>query len=287
VALGGGYLTDADPWQSARVLNVLQQASHEGVPTAMLGQGLGPIAEPTLLSRAAEVLPQVQVIALRERRRGPALLERAGVSPSRVQVTGDDAIELAWSQRPAELGRDLGACLRVAGYSPVTAGAQRAVATGMQSMARELAAGLVPVIIAEYRSQDRRSTLPLLQGCDGARRPLGRFARPRDVARQVGTCRVMVTGAYHAAVFALSQGIPVVALTSSEYYDDKFLGLGDMFGTGLELVHLDGDDLAEQLGGAIRSAWKAAPEMRPALLASAERQIATSRQAFDRVCSLV
>jgi polysaccharide pyruvyl transferase WcaK-like protein len=97
----------------------------------------------------------------------------------------------------------------------------------------------------------------------------------------------MVTGAYHAAVFALSQGIPVVALTSSEYYDDKFLGLGDMFGTGLELVHLDGDDLAEQLGGAIRSAWKAAPEMRPALLASAERQIATSRQAFDRVCSLV
>lgn len=286
-ALGGGYLTDADPWQSARVLNVVEHAARNGVPTAMLGQGLGPIDDPALLSRAAEVLPQVQVIALRERRKGPDLLQRAGVSPSRVEVTGDDAIELPWSQRPSDLGGDLGLCLRIAGYSPVTEAARTAVATSVQSLAREVGAGVVPVVIAEYRSQDRRSTLPLLEGWDGARRPLGRFARPQDVARQVGTCRVMVTGAYHAGVFALSQGIPVVALTSSAYYDDKFLGLGDMFGTGLELLRLDTDDLAEQLSAAIRSAWKAAPEVRPALLASAEHQIALSRRAFDRVCGLV
>jgi polysaccharide pyruvyl transferase WcaK-like protein len=209
------------------------------------------------------------------------------VSPSRVEVTGDDAIELPWSQRPSDLGGDLGLCLRIAGYSPVTEAARTAVATSVQSLAREVGAGVVPVVIAEYRSQDRRSTLPLLEGWDGARRPLGRFARPQDVARQVGTCRVMVTGAYHAGVFALSQGIPVVALTSSAYYDDKFLGLGDMFGTGLELLRLDTDDLAEQLSAAIRSAWKAAPEVRPALLASAEHQIALSRRAFDRVCGLV
>jgi polysaccharide pyruvyl transferase WcaK-like protein len=96
----------------------------------------------------------------------------------------------------------------------------------------------------------------------------------------------MVTGAYHAAVFALSQGIPVVALTSSTYYDDKFLGLAGMFGTGLELVRLDDDDLAERLPAAIRAAWARAPEARSALLTSAAEQITASRQVFERVCDL-
>jgi polysaccharide pyruvyl transferase WcaK-like protein len=253
----------------------------------MLGQGLGPLDDPALSARAAEVLPDVQVIALRERRRGPALLQRAGVPPSRVEVTGDDAIELAHSLRPGDLGRNLGICLRNAGYSPVTGRATEALAAGLRSVAGELGAGLVPVVIAEYRKQDRRSTLPLLDGVEGTESPLGRFARPQDVVRQVGTCRVMVTGAYHAGVFALSQGIPVVALTSSTYYDDKFLGLADMFGTGLELVRLDGDDLRDTLEAAIRSAWKAAPDLRPSLLASAEHQVAASRRAFDRICRLV
>ncbi len=287
VALGGGYLTDADPGQSARVLDLLEHASAHGVPTAMLGQGLGPIEESVLVARAAEVLPRVDVIALRERRRGPALLERAGVAPTRVVVTGDDAIELAYERRPETLGRDLGVCLRAAGYAPVPPSARIALGGGLRSVAREVDAGLVPVVIAEYRAQDRRSTLPLLEGADRVGRPLRRFARPQDVAAQVGRCRVMVTGAYHAGVFALSQGIPVVALTSSTYYDDKFLGLAGMFGTGLELVRLDDDDLAKRLPEAVRAAWARAPEVRPVLLASATEQVAASRRAFERVCDLV
>jgi polysaccharide pyruvyl transferase WcaK-like protein len=287
VALGGGYLTDVDPWQSARVLNVLEHAARNEVPTAMLGQGLGPIDDPELGARAAEVLPGVEVIALREARRGPALLERVGVAPSRVVVTGDDAIELAYSRRPEQLGNDIGVCLRVAGYSPVEASATAAVGDSVRSVAGELGAGLIPVVIAEYRSQDRRSTLPLVEGFEAARKPLGRFARPQDVAAQVGRCRVVVTGAYHAAVFALSQGIPVVALTSSAYYDDKFHGLAGMFGTGLELVRLDEEDLGARLSAAIRSAWKLAPEVRPALLTSAAEQIERSLAALERVCGLV
>ncbi|WP_218822450.1 polysaccharide pyruvyl transferase family protein [Geodermatophilus pulveris] len=287
VALGGGYLTDVDPGQTTRVLGLLEYASSRGVPTAMLGQGLGPLENPALMSRAAEVLPRVDVIALRERRCGPALLERVGVASSRVTVTGDDAIELALAQCPEVLGRDLGVCLRIAGYSPVSTRAREIVTTGLRLLAQALGAGLTPVIISEFRSEDRRSTLPLVAGSDHARRPLGRFARPQDVAAQVGRCRVLVTGAYHAAVFALSQGVPVVALTSSRYYDDKFLGLAGMFGAGLELVRLDRDDLAERLTAAIRSAWERAPEERAALLASAEEQIATSRRTFDRVCDLV
>jgi polysaccharide pyruvyl transferase WcaK-like protein len=287
LALGGGYLTDQDFAQSTRVLSLLEHAHIMGKPTAMLGQGLGPMEEPTLLARASEVLPSVDFIALRERRKGPALLERVGVATARVAVTGDDAIELANSLRRPDLGGDIGVCLRVAGYSPVSDRARGSAASALQSVALELGSGLVPITIAEYRSQDRRSTLPLLRGFPERRRPLGRFARPQDVAVQVGTCRVMVTGAYHAGVFALAQGIPVVALTSSTYYDDKFLGLVDMFGTGLELLRLDSEDLGERLVQAVKSAWAGAPQVRPALLASAAEQIAASQRGFERACGLL
>lgn len=287
LALGGGYLTDQDFAQSTRVLSLLEHAQQAGVPTAMLGQGLGPIEEPALLARASQVLPKVGLIALRERRKGPDLLARIGVPSARVEVAGDDAIELAHALRRPDLGEDIGVCLRVTGYSPVSPGAQKAMASALQSVAGDLHAGLVPVVIAEYRSQDRRSTLPLLGGFADARRPLGRFARPQDVAVQVGRCRVVVTGAYHAAVFALSQGIPVVGLTSSVYYDDKMLGLADMFGTGLHALQPDTVGFEEHLRQAVRAAWDSAPDVRPALLARAAEQIATSRQAFARVCDLV
>jgi polysaccharide pyruvyl transferase WcaK-like protein len=55
---------------------------------------------------------------------------------------------------------------------------------------------------------------------------------------------VVVAGSYHAAVFALSQGIPVVALVKSPYYVNKMVGLGDQFGAGCEIVRLDEGDVA-------------------------------------------
>ena len=282
LAMGGGYITDADQTQSERVLGLLQHARSLGIPTAMVGQGLGPADEPWLQSLLAAVLPGVGFIGLREGRRGPDILRRAGVSPTRFEVTGDDAIELAYSVRTDTMGSDIGICLRTSGYSPVSHTARAALARTVQASAYEFHAGLVPVLISEYRSEDRHSTLPLLDGSPAARRSLGRFARPEDVARQVGTCRVLVTGAYHAAVFALGQGIPVIALSTSRYYEDKFLGLADMFGTGLELLDTETEGLQDRLSTAVRGAWERAPEVRPALRTAAEHQIAASQHGFER-----
>jgi polysaccharide pyruvyl transferase WcaK-like protein len=118
--------------------------------------------------------------------------------------------------------------------------------------------------------------------------PLGRFVHPREVASRVSTCRILVTGAYHLAVFALSQGIPVVALSSSAYYDDKFIGLDDMFaGIGLELIGLDDPHFEERLHTALRAAWSKAPEVRETLRQQALAQIEASKKAFERVFELV
>ena len=50
---------------------------------------------------------------------------------------------------------------------------------------------------------------------------------PRAIIKRIGRCRVVVTGSYHVAVFALSQGIPAICLANSEYYEIKFRGLAD------------------------------------------------------------
>lgn len=287
VVLGGGYITDSDAAQTHRVVSLIEYACDHGIPVAMVGQGIGPLEDPELRRRVAEVLPRADLIALRERRRGPEILERMGVSPVRTAVTGDDAVELAYSVRSDRLGTDLGICLRDTTYAPVSASASHAVGRVVRASAEERRATLVPLIIAEYRSQDRRTTLPIVRGGRSVAQPPRRYVVPERIAEQVSRCRVLVTGAYHLAVFGLSQGIPVVALSSTLYYDDKFMGLADMFGDGLTPVRLDDPNLSAVLRNAVGAAWASAEEIREPLRERAREQIACSREIFERVSSLI
>ncbi|MFI9508329.1 polysaccharide pyruvyl transferase family protein [Nocardia sp. NPDC052566] len=287
LALGGGYMTDVDRYQAHRTMNLLEHAAALGIPTALIGQGLGPLRDPQLLARAEKVLPHVDVIALREGRRGPELLARLGVDRDRVLVTGDDAVEFGYRLRDPRIGGEIGLCLRVADYSKVSAAAQATLGTVVRASSVRLGAGVAPLIISEYASEDRRSTLPLLEGAAKALPAVGRGGTAHDVARQVAGCRLLVTSAYHLAVFALAQGIPAIGITASEYYDDKFHGLAAMFGAGLRVVHLDDPDLEQVLTGAIGEVWDQAPALRDALQQKAAEQIDASRAALERVCGLV
>ena len=286
LAMGGGYVADVDPSQTHRTLDLLEYAVEAGIPTAMVGQGLGPLEDEALLAHAERVLPRVGLIALRESRRGPKLLADLGVAEDHTMVTGDDAIELAAGARRTDLGTDLGICLRIADYSPVADQTRADVRRAVHGTARHFGAALVPLIISEFKSEDRRSTLPLVAGFPDVVPPLPRYVGPRDVAARVSRCRVLVTGAYHLAVFALSQGIPVIGLTASRYYDDKLLGLAEMFSCGLTVVRLDEPDLEVHLSTAIRTAWDEAERLREPLRSKADEQIQTSRQAFERVFQL-
>jgi colanic acid/amylovoran biosynthesis protein len=106
---------------------------------------------------------------------------------------------------------------------------------------------------------------------------------PRDVIKRVGTCRLVVTGSYHGAVFALAQGIPVVALVRSCYYLNKMAGVAHEFGIGCHIVALDEDDVSARLCDAIDRAWAEADAVREPLLRSAQNQINRSRSAYARL----
>jgi colanic acid/amylovoran biosynthesis protein len=106
------------------------------------------------------------------------------------------------------------------------------------------------------------------------------------VIKQVALCRVVVTGAYHAAVFALAQGIPVVGLAKSTYFVNKLLGLEDQFGEGCQTVFLNEPDLPRRLYNAIEIAWISADRNRGKLQTAAIRQIELSRRSYERIQDL-
>src|SRR5690242_12360780 len=95
VVCGAGGVTDHARKWALPVLALLEHAHRHGVPTAMFGHGLGPLTDRDLTRVAARVLPTIDLFALREGRAGPSIARALGVDPSRVMVTGDDAIALA------------------------------------------------------------------------------------------------------------------------------------------------------------------------------------------------
>jgi polysaccharide pyruvyl transferase WcaK-like protein len=284
VSTGAGALNDAFAPLALSILDLLATAKRNGAVTALLGHGLGPIEDRTLLRRAQEVLPSIDLITLREGRAGLPLLESLGVAPARIVVTGDDAVELAYRKAlDSAPGRGLGVNLRVARYSGVDPATVTAVGEVVRDAASRHKADPVPIPISWH---PRESDAAVIESLLGASSDVADGAGT-DVVDRVRRCRVVVTGSYHAAVFALAQGVPAVALTSSGYYDAKFLGLEDQFEDGLEIVRLDAGGFEPRLSAAIDRAWESAAEARPRLLRLAERQVKQGHAAYRRLHEIV
>lgn len=288
VASGGGYITDFFPGKAARTLEILNLATWLHKPTVMLGHGLGPLQNPELRAKAKIVLPHVDLISLRESRAGIPLLDSLGVSHTCVTTTGDDAIELAYKARNTECGDGLGVNLRVAGYSSIAPEVLEIIRSALQQVAREKSIPLIPVPIANYHTEDDPQIIQkLLAGYDNDSDGGQSLDTPLKVIEQIGRCRVVVTGSYHAGVFALAQGIPVVSLAKSEYYVDKFLGLAAQFETGCEVILMDDEQLRDNLISAIDRTWRLAEQVSAQLLESAKKQVELGNAAYQQVYQLV
>ena len=288
VLSGGGYMTDVFRGHALSSFELLRRCQRQGATTAMMGQGIGPLRDPVLLSRARATLPKVDLIALREGRSAPSLLSAVGVSSARVRVTGDDAIESALASRPELLGTALGINVRVSSYSNVGRVLLGNIRTALLKAAREIGAAVLAVPISwAAADSDIDSLRELMAGCDPEKVRLEELNTPLAVIRRIGLCRVVVTGSYHAGVFALSQGIPVIGLTQSVYYTDKFLGLADQFGAGCRLLAFDQPDFGDALSTGVRELWDQADALRPTLLAAAARQVKSGREAYAQLGQMV
>ena len=293
VVNGAGIMTDAFRESALGILATLELAVRRGVPTAIFGQGFGPITDPTLWQRAADVLPFVSLIGVREATASVPLLNALRVNPANVIVTGDDALEMAFSALARRHRFDpygppkIGVNVRVASYAGVEAGALSVVRDVLANVARERHARMIPIPIARHGGRMDVDTLRgLLRGLgegDGG----ASLDTPQLVIDRIGECRVMVTGSYHGAVFALAQGIPVVTLVKSAYYDIKMKGLRQQYGAGCQIVRLDDEALETRLSEAIDRAWIDADRLQGLLLNRTADQIQRGREAYARLRDVV
>lgn len=287
VVTGAGVLADAFLENATGVLATLALAQHWNIPTALMGQGIGPASNQNLRRCMADVLPRVRLIALRERRESVHLLDSLGVPADRIVVTGDDAIEMANRRTPVRLGDALGVNVRVARYADVEMQTIGVIRPAIQSAAARTSAPLLALPIAHHPDcHDGVAIREVLAGSSDAPPSIAHLDTPAKAIDEVGRCRTVVTGSYHAAVFALAQGIPVVAIAASQYYVNKFSGLSDLFPTGCEIVQLDQPDARRRLEDAIESAWTNAPMTRERLLRAAAVQIEQGRVAYRRLAWL-
>ena len=277
-------LADAFPQHAALVISTLRLVQPLGKPTAMLGQGVGPLSDPSLCRLARIVLPRLRIITLREGRAGPGLLSSFGVPSERIIVTGDDAIEFAYENRRPDLTRGIGFNLRLAPYSDVIQGEADGISRVIRRVAEQEKVPLIGIPISRNATEDDAETLVRqLDISAHEAQALRRLDNPLDVIRQVGRCSVVVTGSYHAGVFAMAQGISVVGLAKSSYYADKFNGLAEQFGEGCTVLRLDADDLLERFQSTVSLALKRAEYCRAQLLQAAAKEIRLGREAYANV----
>ncbi|MBE9158417.1 polysaccharide pyruvyl transferase family protein [Nodosilinea sp. LEGE 06152] len=288
IATGGGYITDEFKCETQPRLAMLSLANQLGIPTILVGQGLGPVQDLELQRQIKKTLAQADLICLREQLASVALINYIGIPNVPILITGDDAIELAYKARTEHIGSGIGINLRVAPYSEVGESIVQTLRLVFLNIASKFQASLIPIPI-DHSAYDGlvdpdSTTIEKLVGQDS--RDLGGGAEldtPLKIIEQVGRCRVVITGSYHAGVFALSQGIPVVGLAKSKYYVDKFFGLADQFGVGCSVLMLDEIDLENKLTDCTKNLWNEAETLRPILLDAARAQIQAGIIAYQKI----
>ena len=284
IATGGHYLADHMNYQVLAVLDRLELATQFGMPTIMVSQGIGPIKDPRLCEKARSVLPKVDLFLIRENLEGPGILKDLGVDPSRVIVAGDDAVEMTYKQASRRMGKHIGLGFRVAPTTEATAAHMDVLRLVLREATAKYKCQLIGLPVSQSAHElDRKIIEHISTGSRLRRSFLQSLSNPSKVIKDTGLCRVVITGTYHTAVFALSQGIPVIGLVKSDHYHIKFTGLADQFKGGMEVFLLDDDNLHDKLLTAIDKAWKSAGELKPSLLQAAERQIKSGLDGYKRI----
>ena len=283
VAAGGGYLTDTWWWHAAGVLSLLSSAQGLGKPTAMFGQGIGPLHGRALRVSASRILPRLAALGLREDVTGLGLALACGARPDVITVTGDDAIEVIPEAASGEASA-LGFNIRAANYSGIDPETSATVGACVVGAARCLRAPIVGLPVSRYANSCDLAAISecLERGQQGIDVALPDLSSPAELASAAASCRALVTCSYHAAVYGLAQGVPAVCLSKSRYYDVKFAGLSALFPHACQVVSLAGHDAASRLRQAILLAWFLPAAIRSAARDAAARQRQSGRAAYER-----
>jgi polysaccharide pyruvyl transferase WcaK-like protein len=285
LTMGGGFFSDNFAEHAVGLLETLAEARCRNKPAIMLGTGFEPVENALLNTKARAVLPNLNLISCREGLTSPNILSSFGVIPERIRVTGDDAVEMAYSARAADLGHGIGVNLRIAPYAGTDSFTIDRIRPLLHAAARKCGTTFIPISV--YEPSDSSAIKQLLAGFDDQSDGGETLQTPEQIFRQLHPCRIMFTGSYHGAVFALSQGIPTISLAKSLHYQTKMTGLMAQFGFDGTVLDPDDPALPEKLAFAIEETWNKADQLRHSLLDAAKRQIQDSRFTYKQIYEIV
>lgn len=270
-----GAFSDFFAEHALGLLYTLELAIALDKPAIVLSAGFERVTDPRLVAWAKEVFPKVTWIGCREGAEGPSLLREWGVPESRILVMGDAALPEAYRNFRPQLGNNIGLSLRLSPYSGLDEDFLPQLEQPLLRLTESYGAKLVPIPISLEGPSDLRA---LERFCG----PSFDSFDPTSLAAAISSCRVVVTGTYHAAVFALGQGIPVVTLAGSLHYRTKMGGLLAMFPEGCRMLE-PGDQMGALLMRVVGHLWIDAPTIRHQTLNRVREQIDSQELSWIRI----
>ena len=281
---GGGFITDYFKNHADAILDTLQLAQKLGKPTAMFSQGIGPLENQTLIRKAKRIFPGLKILGLRENLISLDFGNNFNVPQDRIFVTGDDSIELAINQAANHVERkNIGLNIRQAYYAGNFQHFIPEIGRLIEEIAYSHHASIIPVPVQTNQVNSDLSSIHEMCAIEESEfKQAKQIKSPDDLVRQINRCKVVVTGSYHAAVFALALGIPVVALAGSDYYAAKFTGLADQFGLGCQIIQFGSTNLLPELKEAIENGIQSQEGIESKLIEKAIQQVELSKNAWTR-----
>lgn len=224
IAAGGGYFCDSF-WNLAELVMMnLREGARRGKIVGCVGQGFGPIEAQHRQKKLVDLKANLDFLYLRT----PAYQVGSGFED--VAVLGDDALEFSLVKTEGSKTRgSIGFNVRDAGYVGSSESSFSAVGDAVRFYAEEEGLSVQPLPIALGDDLDLGS-IERACGMTDFGLDCEQVSSIDTLISAVDRCAVTVTSSYHAALFSLARGVPVVGLVSSSYYEGKFSGLRSIYG---------------------------------------------------------
>lgn len=282
---GQGTMHDGSDRRARRVAALALCACALRVPFVAVGQGIGPLQDRALARRVSEALGSVHGLGVRDPGASADTVAALGLDDARWRVTGDDAIEAALGHQRAGApdGDRIGVSLRDNRAAGVPDDLPAAIGRVIGTVRPGTGVDLISMMEKTGGISDSTflAAVDPGHGVDAVAHP----ARADAALAALAGCRVVITGTYHAAVFAQTLGVPVVCLAATPYYVQKMRGVLDQFGgRGGTLLDPSAEGFEQDLAAAIEHWWEPPAGLADELRATGSAQADAARRFFfDRV----
>lgn len=232
ISSGGGFLCDTFESHARSVLWTLSAAKRKGKMAGMVGQGVGPVQKPMLAKRVSKVVASLDFFSMRTRE------HLSLVEFPFVPVNGDDALEIATLTEVPSLHERMwvGVNFRDAFYTGFDHEALERLTESIRTWAEARRILLQPLPIDLSHDTDMKSIKSACVQCENLLDYSIEVTDPESLCDAVDRCSLSVVMSYHAAVFSLARGVPVICVSFSDYYDGKFLGLRSLYGNQMVTI---------------------------------------------------